>query len=166
MSSPILFAVTADLELSGAATTLEIGGLLFLAAGVCAILAGILQGGDDTHAGSRSVGYGVAITAAAGLSLYISTELGGDPFGRAVQATWLYPLITIAGCLLYVSRTINQSIDGKKQRSRKRHDAVAELSNAGQSGEYTRPARHGKRRGRGTSRFEERHSRSSREYRP
>jgi hypothetical protein len=135
--------VATEIEVSGAAYALEIGGLMFLMAGLGSILVGLWKG-DDSYVGGRAVGYGVAITAAAGLSLYIAVQIGGDPVSRAAEASWLYPLVAIAGCLLYVSRTINASVKSGRRNHRARNEAIAELNRGGRAPghtQYTRPAR-------------------------
>ncbi len=127
--TPLIAAnVQPDVEFSGAAYALEIGGLMFLMAAVVAIVLGVLWGGDENAAGGRTVGYGVAMAAAAGISLYLSTVMGGTPLATASEATWLYPLTAIVGCMLYVSRTIQRSTKPRGSQ-RARSQAVNELFN-------------------------------------
>lgn len=111
MFTSILFAaeVAEEVTASQAGGVLEIGGLILLLTSMVCILMGVAQGGDERSGGGRLLSYGVAMAAAAGIALYTSVSMGGDPVATAAGATWMYPVLAIVGCLLYASRLINQS---------------------------------------------------------
>jgi hypothetical protein len=97
-----------------AGAALEVGGLVLLFAAAVCVLMGLFQGGDEHGGGSRLFGYGVAMAAASGISLYLSVQLGADPTVTAAKvassdAAWTYPIVAIAGCLLYASHLISRS---------------------------------------------------------
>jgi hypothetical protein len=111
MFTSILVAaeVADEVTSSQAGGVLELGGLILLLTSMGCILMGVAQGGDERSGGGRLLGYGVAMAAAAGIALYTSTSMGGDPLATATGASWMYPLLAIIGCLLYASRLINSS---------------------------------------------------------
>jgi hypothetical protein len=144
-ATAVLFAqaseVVPEVDLSSSAWALEIGGLLLLMASIVTIILGVLQGGDE-HGGGRAVGYGVAMAAAAGISLYLSVQLGGHPDRTAMEQVWLYPLTTIIGTSLYASHTFNRSSKraAAHRNQRARSEAVAELHRSAASREITSAA--------------------------
>jgi hypothetical protein len=150
--------VVPEVNLSSSAWALEMGGLVFLLGAIVTIILGILQGGDEHSGGGRTIGYGVAMAAAAGISLYLSIQLGGRPQQTAMEQAWLYPLTTIIGTTLYASHTFNRATKraSAHRNQRGRSQAIAELHRTAASREITGAATVS------TSKRYERPSRSSR----
>ncbi|HMV68286.1 MAG TPA: hypothetical protein PKA64_15670 [Myxococcota bacterium] len=100
--------VVEEIPVSQSAWVLEAGGLFLLFAAVTSILMGILRGADEATGGGRLIGYGAAMAATSGIALYMASQIGGDPIAAMAGAKWMYPLVAIAGSLLYASHTLTR----------------------------------------------------------